>query len=140
MLIVCLLISLGGFSLFYLDKIAQKTELLYKHPYTVSNAVRNIDTNIVAMHRYMKDVALAENAEDIKHAHALVDAHEINVLQNFQIVLNRYLGSKSDIDSAYQAFIGWKVIRDEVIQLKSSGKGKEAAYITKQRGRFTLRS
>lgn len=133
-LIVSLLIGLGGFSLFYLNKISENIEMLYKHPYTVSNAVRDIDTHIVSMHRYMKDVALADDLEEIKLASSLVDTHELEVLKNFELVFNRYLGSRSDIGSAYKAFVSWKVIRDEVIFLKTNGEDKKAAFITKNKG------
>lgn len=132
--IVFLLIGLVGFSLYYLDNISQKVELLYKHPYTVSNSVRNIETNIVSMHRYMKDIALSEDQEDLDLARALVDAHEIKVLKNFELVFDRYLGSRSDINSAYQAFISWKIIRNEVINLKVKGDNKQAAFITINKG------
>ena len=116
--VIFLLIGLVGFSLYYLDNISQKVELLYKHPYTVSNAVRNIDTNIVSMHRYMKDVALSDDKKGIELARSLVDIHEDKVLKNFEVVFDRYLGPRRDINSAYQAFISWKIIRDEVIKHK----------------------
>lgn len=132
--VVFLLIGLVGFSQYYLDNISHKIELLYKHPYTVSNSVRNINIGIVSMHRYMKDIALSVDQEGIELARALVDTHEVKVLKDFELVFDRYLGSRSDIDSAYQAFISWKIIRDEVINLKIKGDNKQAIFITKNKG------
>lgn len=86
------------------------------------------------MHRYMKDVALAENQLKIRNATALVDEHEQLALRNFDLIFDRYLGNRSDIQSAYKAFIDWKVIRDEVIFLMMRGKNKEAADITRNIG------
>ena len=86
------------------------------------------------MHRYMKDVALAENELKIRNATSLVDEHEQLVLRNFDLIFDRYLGKHSDIQSAYKAFIDWKVIRDEVIFLKMRGNNKEAADITRNIG------
>lgn len=86
------------------------------------------------MHRYMKDVALAENVLKIRNATTLVDEHEQLVLRNFDLIFDRYLGNRSDIQSAYKAFIDWKVIRDEVIFLMMRGKNKEAADITRNIG------
>jgi methyl-accepting chemotaxis protein len=117
-----------------LKTIAAQTENLYQHPYAVSNAARNISINLVSMHRYMKDVALAENVLKIRNATTLVDEHEQLVLRNFDLIFDRYLGNRSDIQSAYKAFIDWKVIRDEVIFLMMRGKNKEAADITRNIG------
>jgi len=133
-LIILLLIGQGIFSLSYLNSIASQAENLYQHPYAVSNAARDISIHLVSMHRNMKDVVLAENELKIKTASALVDEHEKKALKNFDIIFERYLGESSDIQSAYKALIDWKVIRDEVIFLKTTGKYKEAADITRNKG------
>ncbi len=132
--IILLLVGQGVISLTYLKTIASQTENLYQHPYAVSNAARNISINLVSMHRYMKDVVLAENELKIQAATALVDEHEQLVLKNFDLIFDRYLGKRSDIQSAYTAFIDWKAIRDEVIFLKMRGKNTEAADITRNIG------
>lgn len=133
-LIITLLISTGGIAITYLNSIAADTASLYHHPYTVTNAARNIKINLISMHRYMKDVVLADDDTQLKQATSLVDHHEQLVLQDFDLVFERYLGKHSDIQSAYTAFIDWKKIRDEVIFLKISGQDKEAAFITKNKG------
>lgn len=133
-LIVLLLIVQGVLSLNYLDKITTQAENLYKHPYAVSNAARNININLVSMHRYMKDVALAENEDKIRIASNLVDLHEQQVFENFNLIFRRYLGKRSDIEKAYKAFTDWKKIRDEVIILKIKGENKAAADITRNKG------
>ncbi|MEE9403754.1 MAG: diguanylate cyclase [Algisphaera sp.] len=133
-LIILLLVGQGALSLFYLDTIASQTQKLYKHPYTVSNAARNIDINLVSMHRYMKDVALSETAEKRTKASLLVDQHEQQVLDNFETIFDRYLGDRNDIQTAYNDFINWKSIRDEVISLKALGEDQRAADITRNKG------
>lgn len=133
-IIIFLLVGLGAFSLFYLNAIASEIQNLYNHPYAVSNAARNININLVSMHRYMKDVALAENEQQIRNATNFVDKHEQHVLDNFDTIYDRYLGKQSDIQSAYKAFRDWKVIRDEVIFLKTKGEDKNAADITRNKG------
>lgn len=133
-LIILLLIVQGVFSLSYLNTIASQAENLYQHPYAVSNAARNIRINLVSMHRYMNEVTLAENEEEIRKASSLVHEHEQQVLRNFGIIFERYLGDRSDIQSAYEAFIDWKVIRDEIIFLKKKGSNKEAIDISRNKG------
>lgn len=133
-LIIMLLLGQGIFSLIYLSSIASQAENLYRHPYAVSNAARNININMVSMHRSMKDVALAETETKVRAAAALVDSQEQKVLKNFDLIFERYLGSRADIQVAYEAFLGWKSIRDQVITLKLAGRDQEAADITRRRG------
>lgn len=133
-LIILLLVGMWILSFYFLNAIAGEVKNLYVHPYAVSNAARNININLVSMHRYMKDVVLAENEEQVLLATNQVNSHEQRVMANFDTIFNRYLGKKSDIQSAYKAFIDWKVIRDEVITLKRLGSNRKAADITKNKG------
>jgi len=133
-LIILLLLAQAVLSLSYLSTIATQVEKLYEHPYAVSNATRDIRTDLVSMHRYMKDVALAENDEKVSLASALVNEHEQRVLKSFELIFERYLGDSNDIQVAYKAFVDWKLIRDEVIRLKRKGHDKKAADITRGKG------
>lgn len=133
-LIIALLVGQGVSSFFYLNTIALQTENLYKHPYSVSNAARNININLISMHRYMKDIVLAENEQKIEETSALIDNHEQLVLKNFDLIFERYLGNRRDIEIPHQAFINWKGIRDQVIFLKAKGQYKDAADITRNKG------
>ena len=132
--IILLLTGIGISSLFYLITIASDVEQLYRHPYSVSNAIRNINISLTSMDRYMKDVVLAEDEQQIIKATQLINNSEQIALENFDIIFDRYLGKRSDIHQAYLAFIDWKKIRDEVIELKDKGYDKKAADITKSKG------
>ncbi len=133
-IIIILQVALGASSLFYLNSIAKDAENLYQHPYAVSNASRNVNINLISMHRYMKDVVLAENEIQLRTAKEHVEQYEKKVQENFNIIFNRYLGDQKDIQIVYNAFLDWKTIRDEVIFLKSQGKDQQAAQITKNKG------
>ncbi|MDX2507779.1 MAG: ATP-binding protein [Gammaproteobacteria bacterium] len=121
-------------ALYESKKIADLTHKLYHHPLTVSNAVLEADADIIAMHRHMKDVALAENVEELEWAIAQVDKFEQDVYQQFRLIRQRFLGEKATIDAAYNTFVNWKKIRSEVIALQRDGKTHEAAMITKGKG------
>lgn len=133
-IIIVLQVALGSSSLFYLNSIAKEAKNLYQHPYAVSNATRNVNINLISMHRYMKDVVLAEDEMQLHTAKEHVDQYEKKVQENFNIIFNRYLGSQKDIQTVYSAFLDWKAIRDEVIFLKTQGKDQKAAHITKNKG------
>jgi len=131
---ITLIVVIGVFSVYTVKSISADTERLYNHPFTVSNAARDIKINLISMHRYMKDVALAENEAQMDQASALVEAHEEHVFDSFVIIFDRFLGEKAKIHRVYQSFIAWREIRNEVIALKRAGQPEQAAQITKGKG------
>ena len=133
-LIVFVVVSLGLYSQWQLSSISQDTDDLYQHPFAVSNAAKNINFNLVSMHRYMKDVVLAKNEEELLLAVEAVAVHEEKALSEFNVIFDRFLGDKSQINKTYRAFNDWKTIRVEVIQLMREGKNDQAIEITKGKG------
>ncbi len=132
--IILLLGTLGAVSLFYARGVIESTENLYRHPFVVNNAVKNIQINLVAMHRSMKDVVLADNHRQLAAAIEKVDTYELEVFDEFNVIFDRFLGDRKTVDRAYQAFVNWREIRHSVIALVGQKKIKEAADITKGRG------
>ena len=133
-LIIAMLLGVCVFLMRSVRTIADFTTLLYRHPYTVSTATLRIQGNITAMHRSMKDVALAGNNGELASAVRKVNAYEADVFSDFDLVAERFLGDKTEIEALREEFAGWKMIREEVIELTSEGRNEEAAAITKQKG------
>lgn len=129
-----LVVILSAVAIINMNKLATLTEKLYRHPYAVTAAVLQIEGNITAMHRSMKDVALAKDASGIRTASAEVDRQEALVEENFAILKERFLGDQNKVDKARSTFHDWKPIRDEVIDLMTRGEREAAAAITKQKG------
>ncbi|MFK5938868.1 MAG: MCP four helix bundle domain-containing protein, partial [Sulfurimonas sp.] len=137
---IILLLLLGFTAIFQMKELAEISQKIYKHPFTVTNATKSIDRHLVSMHRYMKDVALAKNNKEIDIAVKYVNDNEKLVYKEFDIIFNRYLGDKKDITHCYESFKGWKPIRDEVVFLMKTGKSNNAAEITKEKGAKYLAS
>ncbi len=133
-IVLFFLIGISFFSGNRMQMLSELTDKLHKHPLTVSNAVLTANGEIIKMHRSMKDVALAKSNEQIDNAVQSVNQYEQNVFEQFKIIDERFLGDKSMVNDALNAFKGWKIIRDEVINLKREGKVDEAAAITKGKG------
>lgn len=133
-LIIILVIFIGIFSVHTVRTLSVETDRLYNHPFAVSNAARDIKINMVSMHRYMKDVVLAQNNVELETANTLVNQHEEKVFGNFRIIFDRFLGDKDIIHRVYQSFVLWREIRHEVMSLKRAGHSDEAALITKGKG------
>jgi signal transduction histidine kinase len=132
--IFSLLAAFGLFGIYRMHLLSEQTQLIYNHPLAVSNAVLRIDTNIIKMHRTMKDVALAGDIKSIEADTEIVDYLEQKVLEDFEIISERFLGDKTKHEAARRLFVNWKPIRDEVIGLMKQGRKAEAAGITKGKG------
>lgn len=132
--IILMLAFLGYTALNDISEVTKATENIYNHPLTVSNAVRDINANIIAIHRSMKDVALAQDDIEMNRARLLVDQYENAVFEKFEIVFSQFLGDMQDVENAHKSFSDWKEIREEVILLWSKGKKDDAISITKGKG------
>ncbi|MBC8268014.1 MAG: MCP four helix bundle domain-containing protein [Rhodospirillaceae bacterium] len=132
--IIALLVAFGIFSLQKVDNLAGLTDKLYQHPLTVSNAVLEANANIIAMHRDVRDIVLARSDEELALILTKVDEHEARVYQNFEIILEKFLGDKFRILEARKAFSDWKPIRSEVIELTRDERYGEAAALTRGKG------
>lgn len=133
-IIIAFSILIGVVSLINISKATQATHNIYVHPLKVGNAVRDINANIIAMHRSMKDIALAETELELNKAERMVSQYEQEVYILFDVVFENFLGDKKDIYLAYNSFSDWKLIREEVIQLWYKGNINEATAITKEKG------
>ncbi len=114
--------------------IAELNDKIYHHPFSVSNAVLEANSDIIAMHRYMKDVVLATNQDELELAISLVEKHEQEVFRHFAFIKERFLGNKKTVTAAFSAFIDWEAIRIEVVALQRSNQRQKAAAITVGKG------
>lgn len=132
--IIAFSIIIGFIALKNISNSTVQIQNMYKHPLAVSRAVGDINANVVAIHRSMKDVALSQNEEELLLAEHLVDEYEKVVYENFEIVLSQFLGDLNDVKNAHKSFSDWKPIREEVIYLWHLEQREEAIAITKGKG------
>lgn len=133
---VVFLLAVGSafFTIQTIGKLTTHTQKMYTHPFSVSNAIANIQTSIITMHRNMKDVVLTDDSLELIKIIEDIQKEEEKVYKNFELIYERYLGKKENIDLSYQAFKNWKIIRQEVISLVYKNKVSEAITITKGKG------
>lgn len=116
-----------------MEQLTENTKKIYDHPFTVSNAVANIQTSIAIIHRNMKDLTTIENQKDILLIATKIKDEENIVYKNFETIYNFYLGNKGDIDQSYKLFNDWQIIKDEIIHLMLENRFKEAVEINKEK-------
>ncbi|MBF0230442.1 MAG: MCP four helix bundle domain-containing protein, partial [Desulfamplus sp.] len=133
-LILVLMMLLGTLSLIQTGQLWEETKGLYEHPLTVRRAVGEIKADIIYIHRDMKDLFLTDNEQGRQLLLQDIDTWEADAYRQFDILFDRYLGPKNDIEEAYNAFIQWRSIREETIRLLRIGETKEAINRTKSSG------
>lgn len=133
MAMIAILIAFAWFSTSKMKSLSQQTGELYHHPFVVSATLGRINTNIIKMHRAMKDIALTADIEKSQRDIAAVDELQMKILDDFRIIGKEFPGTNAD-ETALKLFTDWKVIREEVFSLIRAGKIPEAAGITKGKG------
>ncbi len=137
---IILLLLLGVMSVIKMMEVSDLTQKLYKHPYTVSNATKTIKINLISMHKSMQDILNSKDSVSMQVAVNDVNAYEKTIYQKFEIVFDRYLGDKKDIQTSYDAFVKSQALRDEVIHLMLVGEIDKARLITKEKGTVYIKA
>ncbi len=121
-LILLFTVSFVVLSIFQVKNLRNESEFIYTHTYKVSNSVRDINTHIQTMESSMKDILLAKTQEEFDQAIDTINFYHLKVMTQFDTVFNRFLGDKRDVGIAYRTFIKWEELRNQIIDLKVSGK------------------
>ncbi len=132
--LIMLLLLVGIWGLYEINVLYELNQKLYKHPFTVSNAVLRIENNILKMHRDMKDILLAEDEAAIQRYAQEIDKVERETLEDFKVIGARFLGKKQQHLATLDLFVKWKSIRAEAMALLNQGLKKQAADITNGKG------
>jgi len=133
-LIMTCVLLVGALAWQQTELLWQETKGLYDHPLQVRRAIGEIKADILAMHRGMKDICLAENSRERQAILQEIDAFEVDAHRQFEIVFDRYLGPRNDIEEAHRTFVQWQAIRAETIRLLYEGKAAAALQRTRPIG------
>jgi signal transduction histidine kinase/CheY-like chemotaxis protein len=133
-IILSFIVLLGVIAWHDTDEIAQQTSDMYNHPLAVRRALGDLQTDILAYRLETKDDILyaskkAQQADILYSAAQIADAE-----QQFNILYDSYLGSRTDIDDAHKAFMNWKELEDDAWSQAESGQMAEALARIKSNG------
>jgi len=133
-IILFLVVVLGAISWQQANELSQQTTELYEHPHMVRRALGELKADILSMHRSMKDLGLTNNNSEIDLVLQDLEKYKANAFKQFDVLYDRYLGPRNDIEKAYNSFVEWNVIREETIVLARQGRLDEALSRTKPDG------
>ena len=126
-LVVLFLVAVGIVSL---KNLAEQRIILtefYEHPFTVTNAIREAQEQIIKMHRGVKDALLyAGNRQELETILKGIDDSEKIAYTELDLAHERFLGDKTRIDQIKNLLDEWKPVRTKTIALILQNKLPEA--------------
>jgi GAF domain-containing protein/HAMP domain-containing protein len=125
-LILAFVILLGTEAWIQSNQLWSQTESIYKHPLQVTRAIGLLNAGIQNIRLEMRDLLLAKNEKEITSTLQNIETNKADVSRHFDIIYNRYLGSRDNITSLENDFVAWNVIQDEIIKMYRSGKNSKA--------------
>lgn len=124
-IILFLVIVLGSVSYYHTETLHQQTDTMYNHPLQVRRALGSLQADVLSMNRYAKDFVISENDKEIAQAIQNINLLKDDAFAQINILYDRYLGPKSDIDSIKKELIILNAVRDNNIRLLHEGKKDE---------------
>jgi methyl-accepting chemotaxis protein len=109
-------ISIGIISIFKIFELSNFTEKLYRHPFTNSTSLLRIDSNAVRLEDMLKSKT-NNTAEKKSELVEQVSQYEQGILEDFEIVQERFLGDKQQVKKSLDLFKQWRASLDKYIQL-----------------------
>lgn len=116
------------------DRIAQEVSKMYNHPLQVRRAIGAIKSDVLSIHRGMKDLVISGNEFEAAEILAEIDKYDADAFSKIEVLKSRYLGPSQDVDTLYNSLVEWKSIREETIRLYREKDLKAATERTKRVG------
>lgn len=114
-IIITLMVITGAYALNRLSYVASRTTELYEHPFTVRKSIRDANLYFAKMEYKLKDAVLAKESGAVDADLKEMYSYEKEFNNNMEVVRERFLGKKGDVDDIYRVYEEWKVLRDRII-------------------------
>lgn len=109
---ILFIIVIGIVSVLQNYQLGDQTENMYNHPFQVRSAIGKLNADVLSMRLATRDLMINKTDYDKQAALQLMELSAQDAKIQFDILKNKYLGPKSDVEAAYTAFVKWKVARD----------------------------
>jgi len=133
-LILFFVLVLGAVSWYQSNRLWQQTEGLYNHPLKVRRAISELTTDVLKMHRSMKDIILTDDTKRREEEIEEIYLYESDAFIQLDSLSKHYLGPRKDLIDINNALIQWKVIRAAILDILNSKNVREAAKSTTHEG------
>lgn len=130
--LILILISTSFYLIFdRLNELAGMTEKLYRHPFTVTNSIREIKSGSEEIRKLLYQIVIFP--EHIDSIHKLIDSLDLSIYRNIELAKERYLGDKNEIEVMKRTYMALADSRDRIIDLVESGDLENARKLINRR-------
>lgn len=128
-IIILFMFAMGAYLLQSMLSLSRETEKIYKHPFAVSNAARDITIQLLETENYLKDMIISVDGRDVTGPVSAIADRVWEIHHDFELIGQRFLGDKTAVEKAFQAFISWETVFNRVLFLCETGKKQQAATL-----------
>lgn len=114
-LIIVLFAGYGAYSIQEMKQIASTTDKIFKHPLAVSNAMRNLNAHMLEAELTMFSIARNNSSEHRVLLIRGIEKKKIAMIENYELVAERYLGPEDDINRSRAIFESFFLVADDII-------------------------
>ncbi|MEX1055853.1 MAG: methyl-accepting chemotaxis protein, partial [Rhodothermales bacterium] len=128
-ILLCLFGAYGLFTLDQMGRLADLTDNLYNYPHAVSRTVLQAENHILSINRSIRHLITTDDRKQVDVLISDVREYQGQVYENFEAIKTKYQGEQRVLLDAYSAFADWEPIVNQIIDLKTSGRDREAEQI-----------
>lgn len=118
---IIFIVIIGVISVLHSYQLGDQTDNLYNHPFQVRSAIGKLNTDVLSMRLATRDLLIVKTSRDKSEALQLMELSAQDAKIQFDILKDKYLGPKSNVEAAYAAFVKWKVAREANTKLAIAG-------------------
>jgi CheY-like chemotaxis protein len=114
-------ILISCLAVYEINKIFNDTKNLYERPYRVSNLLREVKINTLNMRRYMLDITLLKDNQEIDKLIGMIDNEEAEAFDRLKQISTLYSDEQTNLNKVNDLLRNWKPLRNDVIALVKRG-------------------
>ncbi|MBF0614902.1 MAG: PAS domain-containing protein [Magnetococcales bacterium] len=127
LLLLILIILMGVILMVQMNQVITATDNLYNHPFMVTNAAQRSKIALLEMQLWMNELLLQDDdpLDDQQIIESMDHSHE-QFLKNFNIIKERYLGDKKQIDQIQWLSFRWRMTFQQTLDMIHRSENQKA--------------
>ena len=132
-LITLITLIVGIYSIVRVQENATLMQKMFVHPYTVSNSVKSIHTDILKIHLIAQSLIFDKDLIRIQKKIDTLRIYDNRIAKNFKLIFQQYLGPKEDVQKVYNLFQDTLKLRESYFDMLLRGDvAKATAFISEE--------
>jgi CheY-like chemotaxis protein len=119
-LVLILVAIMGTKALVEMKTLSSLTTRLYRHPFTVSRALREIQVSSATIHYLLDDLKATANEAAFYETNRRIDEQEQRIALAIPVLFDRYLGDMRDVRQVSDLFIAWQTLHNKIVAARKA--------------------